>query len=388
MREAVIVSAVRTPVGRCRGALAPVPAHELGALTVREAVKRSNIDPAEVDEVVYSNLMNHEINNMGRMVGLAAGLPIEVPGITVDRQCGASLNAFAYAAILIRAGYADVIVAGGVESDSRRTYTMDKPEAPYQVAPPKWSDVHTAPDEIGNDSMVQTAQNIADRFGITRSECDEFAVRSHALASRAWDEGRFASQVVPVEVKTRKSSVTVDKDETVRPGTTMEILAKLPSVTGPDGIVTAGNSSPMSDGSGALVVMEKELAKKRGLEILGTFKAYAAAGVDPTIMGTGPIAATRKLMKQTGMTMKDFDLIEMNEAFAAQSIKCIRDLEIDMDKLNVNGGAIALGHPLAGTGSILLTKMVYELKRQNLSTGLITFCCGGGQGVSVVIERE
>jgi acetyl-CoA C-acetyltransferase len=388
MREAVIVSAVRTPVGRVRGALAPVPAEDLGALVVKEAVKRSTVAPADIDEVVFSNLMNTNINNMARMVGLAAGLPLEVPGITVDRQCGASLNAFAYAAILIEAGYADVVVAGGVESDSRRNYVMDKPTEPFQVMPPQWSEVCVVPAEYGRDSMVDTAENIAADFGISRAECDQFAALSHDKAARAWDAGYFDEQVVPVEVKLRKSTQIVSKDEPVRPGTTVEILSKLRPVKGEGGIVTAGNSSPMSDGAGALVVMEKEKAKAMRLHVLGRFRAYAAAGVEPRIMGIGPVYATRKLMRKTGMSLDDMDLVEMNEAFAAQSLACIRELGVDIERLNVNGGAIALGHPLAGTGAILVTKMVHELQRRDAGTGLITFCCGGGQGVSVVIERE
>lgn len=389
MREAVIVSAARTPVGKCRGVLAPLKAHELGALAIKEAVSRANINPEDIDEVIFGNLMNNEVNNMSRMVSLAAGLPISVPGITVDRQCAASLNAFAYAAILIQSGFADIVVAGGVESDSNRPYLMEKPTAAYQVMPPRWSDIYVTPKEFGNPSMIQTAENLADKYGITRQECDAFSVLSHQKAGRAWDGGYFDSQVVPVIVPQGKGkTITVAKDEAVRPDTTEEILGKLSAIVKNDGVVTAGNSSPMSDGAGVVVVMEKEKAKSLGLEILAKFKSYAAAGVDPAIMGIGPVAATKKLFTQTGMTMKDIDLIEMNEAFASQSLACIRELNMDMDKLNVNGGAIAIGHPLGGTGGILLTKMVYELKRRDLQTGLISFCCGGGMGVSVVIERE
>lgn len=389
MREAVIVSAVRTPVGKCRGALASVPAHELGALAVREAVKRAKIDPALIEDIIWANLMNNEINNMGRMVGLSAGLPIEVPGITLDRQCPASLNALAFASMFIEGGYNDIMVAGGCESDSRRTYTMEKPTGAYQVNPPQWAVIHTAPDEIGNVPMGLTAENVAEKYGITREECDAFAVRSHKKVAAAWEAGYFNEQVVPVEVQLGKGKVNVvAKDEAVRPDTSMESLAKLSPVFKKGGIVTAGNSSPMSDGAGAMVIMEKSLAKSMGLEILAKFKAYAAAGVDPKIMGIGPVASTRKLFKKTGMTMNDIDLIELNEAFAAQSIACIRDLGIPEDKINVNGGAIAHGHPLAGSGAVLVAKMVYELKRRNLSTGLISFCAGGGQGVSVVLERE
>ncbi|MCL6477315.1 MAG: thiolase family protein [Peptococcaceae bacterium] len=387
MREAVIVSAVRTPVGKCRGTLAPVPAHELGALVVKEAVKRANINPEEIEEIIFGNLLNNEVANMARVVGLAAGLPVSVPGITLDRQCAASLNAIAYAAVLIQAGYSDVIVAGGVESDSRRTYVMEKPTAAYQVMPPQWAEIREIPE--GHIPMGITAENVAEKFGITRRECDEFSLFSHQKAVKAWDAGYFDEQVIPVEVPQGKGkTILFSKDETVRRDTSLEALAALPPAFKKGGLVTAGNSSPMSDGAGAVVVMEKEKAKSLGLEIWATFKGYASVGVEPGIMGIGPIAATRKLFAKTGMTMKDIDLVELNEAFASQSIACIRELGIDMEKLNVNGGAIALGHPLAGTGAILVTKMVYELKRRGLQTGLISFCAAGGQGVSVILERE
>ena len=250
MREAVIVSAVRTPVGRVGGALASVPAQDLGALVVKEAVKRASIDPKEIDEVIFSNLMNTDVNNMGRMVALGAGLPLEVPGIAIDRQCGASLTGFAHAAMSIQAGFADIVVAGGVESDSRRNYIMDKPEKAYQVMPPQWSTLRVCPPEYGHDSMVETAENIARQYGISREECDEFAVLSHQKAAKAWEEGRFDDQIIPVEVKTRKGIITVDRDEVVRPETSMETLGRLRPVMG-EGVVTAGNSSPMSDGAGA-----------------------------------------------------------------------------------------------------------------------------------------
>jgi acetyl-CoA acetyltransferase family protein len=389
VREAVIVSAVRTPVGKFRGSLASVSAHDLGALVVKEAVKRANINPEEIDEVIFGNLMNHEINNMGRMVGLTAGLPISVPGITLDRQCASGLNAIAYASMFIQGGFADIIVAGGVESDSTRTYTMEKPTVAYQFAPPKWAVVHVAPDPI-NLSMGMTAENVGAKFNLTREQCDEFAVRSHQRAAKAWDLGYFDEQVIPVEVSLRKGkTMVVSKDETIRPDTSIEGLAKVPlAFKKPgEGIVTAGNSSPLCDGASAVVVMERKKAESLGLEILAKFVSYAAVGVDPVIMGTGPIAATKKLFKQTGLTMDDIDLIEMNEAFATQSLACIKELNMPMEKLNVNGGALALGHPMGATGSILVTKLCYELKRRNLKRGLISFCVGGGQGVAAIIER-
>ena len=389
MREAVIVSAVRTPVGRVRGVLAPVPAHELGALVIKEAVARAKIDPGEVEDVIFGNLFANETANMARMALLTAGLPIHVPGITVDRQCSSSLNAIALAAALIQSGYADVLVAGGTESDSRRAYVMEKPTTAYQVSPPQFVNVKLAPHAIGDPPMVITAENMAAKYNLTRQECDEFALRSHQRATKAWEEGRFDDQIVPVSVPQGKGApIIVNKDETFRPDTSMQVLSKLSPAMKKDGIVTAGNSSPMSDGAGAVVVMEKRQVMHRGLEPLATFRGYATVGVDPNIMGIGPVPATRRLFERMRLRLEDVDLYEVNEAFAAQIIPCIRELNLDEEKLNVNGGAIALGHPLAGTGAILTTKLVYEMKRRNLRYGLISFCCGGGQGFSALFERS
>jgi len=384
VREAVIVSAVRTPVGKCRGALASVPAHILGATVVKEAVLRAKIDPERIDDVIFANLMNNEVNNMGRMVALEADLPIAVPGITLDRQCASSLNALAYGAMQIMAGFAEIIVAGGVESDSRRTYSLEKCEVAYSVLPPKFVDIHTAPDRYGNVTMGVTAENVARKYSFTRRQLDEFAERSHRLAAKAWDAGIFDEQLVPITVKDK----VMKRDESVRPDCTVDTLAQLKPAFLADGLLTAGNSSPMSDGAGAMVIMERSLAEKAGLEILGTFRGYAAAGVDPKIMGVGPIAATAKLMKQTGCEVTDIDLWELNEAFASQAVACIQEIGMDIDRVNPNGGAIALGHPLAGTGAILTAKTVYEMKRRNLKKAVITFCVAGGQGVAVLLTRE
>lgn len=389
MREAVIISSVRTPVGRCRGALASVPAHVLGAAAVREAVRRSGVDPERIDDVVFANLMNNEINNMGRMVALEAGLPISVGGITLDRQCAASLNALAYGALQIMSGFADVIVAGGVESDSRRTYSLEKCETAYSVMPPRFVDIHTSPDSIGNPSMGITAENIAARWGITRREMDEFAVRSHALASEAWAAGRYADEVVPIEVKAGKGkTIVVDRDESVRADCTLESLSGLRPAFKPDGLVTAGNSSPMSDGGGAMVIVDRDTARAMGAEPLAVFRGYAVAGVDPNVMGIGPVAAVGKLLARTRLKVADIDLWELNEAFASQSIACIRDIGMDLDKVNPNGGAIAIGHPLAGSGAVLVARTVREMNRRDLRRAVVTFCVGGGQGVAVLLERD
>lgn len=388
-REAVIVSAARTPVGKCRGALAAVPAHKLGAHAVREAVRRANIDPAEIDDVLFGNLMANEYANIARIVTLEAGLPYTVPGITLDRQCASSLSAFCMAAALIESGQADVLVVGGVESDSRRCYVMEKPTLAYQNTPPQWANISSAAALDDNISMGMTAELLAEKYGLTRLECDSFAVDSHKKAAAAWAAGRFDEQIVPVEVAQGKGgTVLFGKDEALRPDTDTETLAKLRPAFKSDGIVTAGNSSPMSDGAGALVVMAKGKACALGLPIMGIFRAAATVGVDPKIMGIGPVHATRKLLEKTGRSLDSIDLIEMNEAFAAQSITCIRSLGMDATKVNVNGGAIALGHPLAGTGAILITKLVYEMRRTGKQCGIVTFCVGGGQGVSALIERN
>ncbi|ATA21077.1 thiolase family protein [Gibbsiella quercinecans] len=389
MREAVIVAAARTPIGRCRGVLAPVPAHILGALAVKEAVRRAGIAAESIDDVIFANLMNHEINNMGRMVALEAGLPITVPGITLDRQCAASLNALAYGAIQIMAGFADVIVAGGVESDSRRTWMLEKTDTAYAVQPPRFVDIHTAPDSLGNPPMGITAENIAEKYDFSRRQLDAFALRSHQRASAAWQAGCYDEQIVPVTVMDRKGRATgVSRDESVRPDCSLETLATLRPSFRPDGVVTAGNSSPMSDGAGALVVMERRLAERTGREILGVFRGYAAAGVDPNYMGLGPVPATAKLLQQTGLSVNDIDLWELNEAFAAQSLACMLEIGMDPDRVNPNGGAIAMGHPLAGTGAILAAKAVYDMRRRHLDNAVITFCVGGGQGVAVLLTRE
>lgn len=386
-RKAAIVSAVRTPVCKAGGSLAAVQAYELGAAAIEDAVKRADIDCEQIDIVVFGNTMAHNTNNIARVAALKAGLPVSVPGITLDIQCGSGLAAVSYGAMLIESGRADIVVAGGVESDSNRPFVLSRTEKAYSFSPPVFLDQLTTPPEMGNPVMGITAENIAERYGITREECDEFALRSHAKAARAWNSGRFESQIVPIEVKTKKNKYTVDRDETVRFDCNMESLAKLRPVFKKDGVVTAGGSSPTSDGGGALVLMESKLAERMGKEILATIGPFAIAGVDPLIMGTGPIAAVRKLLRNTGLSLSDFDLIELNEAFAAQSICCIRELGMNEEIVNVNGGALALGHPLGGTGAILTTKIVYEMRRRDVRKGLVTFCCGGGEGIALIVER-
>ena len=386
-REAVIVSAVRTPVGRCRGALAAVGAPELGALVIAEAVRRAGLQGEEVEEVIFSNLGNNDSANLARVVTLQAGLPFTVPAITIDRQCSSGLNAIAIGALMIEAGEADIVVAGGTESDSNRPHLMEKARVAYQVAPPQWLVRRTAPGAL-NVSMGTTAENLGRKYHITREECDAFALESHRKAAAAQAAGRFDEQMIPVTVPGKRGKTTVvDRDECVRPESTMETLGSLPTAFEPDGVCTAGNSSPMSDGAGAVVLMDRETAEKKGLEPLAVFRGFAVTGCDPSIMGIGPVEAIRKVLRKTGLTLEEMDLIELNEAFATQSIACIRELGLDMDKVNVNGGALALGHPLAGTGAILTAKLLYELKRRRARYGLVAFCMAGGQGGAAVFER-
>lgn len=386
-REAVIVSAVRTPVGRCRGALAAVGAPELGALVIAEAVRRAGLQGEEVEEVIFGNLGNNDSANLARVVTLQAGLPFTVPAITIERQCSSGLNAIAIGALMIEAGEADIVVAGGTESDSNRPHLMEKARVAYQVAPPQWLVRRTAPGAL-NVSMGTTAENLGRKYHITREECDAFALESHRKAAAAQAAGRFDEQMIPVTVPGKRGKTTVvDRDECVRPESTMETLGSLPTAFEPDGVCTAGNSSPMSDGAGAVVLMDRETAEKKGLEPLAVFRGFAVTGCDPSIMGIGPVEAIRKVLRKTGLTLEEMDLIELNEAFATQSIACIRELGLDMDKVNVNGGALALGHPLAGTGAILTAKLLYELKRRRARYGLVAFCMAGGQGGAAVFER-
>lgn len=389
MRKAVIVSAVRTPVGKCRGVLAPVAAYKLGSAVIKEAVRRSRIDAENIDEVLFANLTNVEVCNMARMCLLDAGLPMSIPGLTMNRNCASSLNAIAYAAILIESGNADIVVAGGVESESRTNYVMEKPFQAYQKQPPRFVQTQFSPPQIGDPSMIISAENVAERFGITREQCDAYALLSHQRATQAWSSGVFEEQIIPVTVDLGKGkNIEVNRDECFRPNANIEDMSRLKPVMKRDGVVTAGNASQMSDGAAAVVVMEKSMAIEREMEILAEFEGYTSVGVDPNIMGIGPVYATNKLLHKLRMTLDDVDLIELNEAFASQTLACVNELKIDISKMNINGGAIALGHPLGGSGAVVATKLIYELKRQKLSRGLVTFCCGGGQGVAVMFSRE
>jgi acetyl-CoA C-acetyltransferase len=387
-RDAVIVSAVRTAIARQGGALATVPAHIFGAEVIKEAMRRVNIGPEMVDDVIMGNVLSGG-GNIARLTALQTGLSLEITGLTVDRQCGSGINAVNLAAQAIRAGDGDVYIAGGIESMSRAPYLMDRPEKPYSSTPPSFRKSQLSPKEIGDPPMGITAENLAKKYGISREEQDEFALRSQQKMARAMQEGRFKEQIVPITVPVKKGEpIVFDTDEHPRPNTTIEALSKLPPAFLEGGTVTAGNSSGLNDAASALVIMSREKAEELGLTPLAVIRAYAVAGVDPNIMGIGPVPATRKVLKKAGLTLDDMDLIEINEAFAAQVIACDRELNMNPEKVNVNGGAIAHGHPLGATGAILITKAVYELQRSGGRYALITACIGGGQGIATIIERE
>lgn len=390
-KHAVVVNALRTPVGKMRQSLASVDAMVLAAEVIKASIERSGLDPAQVDEVLYGNLMNNDNGSPARMAWLAAGMPLEVPGASIERRCASSLTALGFAAALIESGHAEIVMAGGVDSYSQQPILMKRPEQAYP-ATLKVLEVKRTPDNIGDVSMIRTAENLAKKYNVDREECDRLAYRSHMLAARAWSEGLFDEQVVPITIPKKKGDpVVVTMDDCVRADCSMESLSRLKPVLGGDGVVTAGNSSPMNDGASAMLVTSEDRAEREGLEPLGVVTAFASAGCHPHYMGYGPVVATEKLMAQTGLTLKDFDLIEINEAFAAQSLACLKvmglDNEEDMARINVNGGAIAIGHPNAASGGILTARILHEMKRRNAKRGLITFCIGGGQGMSLVVER-
>ncbi|MGN0735440.1 MAG: thiolase family protein [Anaerovoracaceae bacterium] len=387
LRKSVILSAVRTPVCKAKGKLAPLRAENLGAVAFKEAVERSGIDPKEIDQALFTNVNNLDLKAPGKYISLDLGYGTDIVAYNIEHGCGSSLTAAALGSMLVEHGTADVVVAGGVEHSSTAVYMMDRPTSGYGMMPPKWCTMKTTPKAYENLNMGQTAERIAKEYGITRQECDEFSVLSHKRAANAWKNLYFDEQIAPVMVPQKKGEpYVVDKDDIFREDCSLEGLAKLPPSFEKDGIVTAGNSSPFCDGSSALVICEAEKAKAQSLKPIGRIVDYTAVGVDPRIMGIGPAYATEKLLKRCKMTMNDIALVELNEAFASQTVACIKKLNLDIDKLNVNGGAIALGHPFAATGGVLITKMLYELKRRNEQYGIVCFCIGGGQGVAALVE--
>jgi acetyl-CoA C-acetyltransferase len=390
VRRAVVISGVRTPIGRYGGALAHVRPDDLAAIAIGAAVERSGVDPAAIDDVYFgaANQAGEDNRNVARMAALLAGLPETVPGVTLNRLCASGLSSVVSACHAVVAGDADVVVAGGVESMSRAPLVLPKAESGFprgnQVAFDTtlgWRFPNPRLEEMFPlESMGETGENVAERWGVTREEQDAFAARSQARWAAAQEAGRFADELVAVE--------EVEVDEHPRPGTTVETLAGLKPAFRKGGTVTAGNASGLNDGAAALVVASEEKATELGAEPLGTFVASSSAGVDPRVMGIGPIPAVRKLLRRVGVEPGDLDLVELNEAFASQSLVVVRELGLDEEKVNVNGGAIALGHPLGMSGARLVVSLLHELRRRDGRYGLATLCVGVGQGVSALFERD
>lgn len=392
MRDIVFTAAVRTPMAKNGGILTDLQAMDLGAAVIREAVKRSRINPAEYGECIFSCITAMQVKNPARACMLAAGIPVEVPGFSVDRGCGSSLTGMGVAAAMMEAGYFDAAIVGGVESCSNRPFLMNRVKNPAIYAPPGWSPQILTPPEYENLSNGETAEVVAERYHITREDCDAFAAASHQKTAAAWERGSFAEQVIPVTIKQKKKDdLVIAKDQIYREDCTAESLAKLPGSFRKDGVCTAGNSSPLTDGAACVVMMTREKAETAGCEILGSFRKFVSVGLQPQIMGMGPYYAVKKLLQETGLSMQDIDLVEINEAFASQSVACCKLLAeeawLTMDKVNVNGGAIAIGHPFGASGAILTARILYALKERNLHRGIVTFCVGGGLGVAMLVER-
>lgn len=392
MREVVIVSAVRTPIGKYGGALKDVSAVELGAIAVKEAMNRVGITPDMVEEVVFGSVLQGGLGqNVARQVSIAAGIPIEVPSMTLNKVCGSGLRTVSLAAQIIRSGDADCVVAGGTENMSMAPYFAPNVRWGARMGDTKMIDmmVHDGLTDIFNKyHMGITAENIVDQWSLTREEMDAFSADSQQKAEAAIKAGKFKDEIVPVVIPQKKGDpVVFDTDEHPSYGTTAEGLAKLKPAFKKEGSVTAANSSGINDGAAALIVMSKEKADALGLKPLATIKGYASAGVDPAIMGIGPVSSTQKALEKAGLSISDLDLIEANEAFAAQSLAVGRDLGLDPTKLNVNGGAIALGHPIGASGARILITLLYEMQKRDSKYGLATLCIGGGQGTALIVER-
>ncbi|MBR2767485.1 MAG: acetyl-CoA C-acetyltransferase [Solobacterium sp.] len=391
MRKPVIVSACRTAIGKFNGTLKDTPATELGAIVIREAMKRAGIKPEMVEEVYMANVIQAgNKQNPARQSAILAGIPVEVPAITINVLCGSGLHCVNLAAKLIAMGDKDIIVAGGMENMNLAPYLLMKARFGYRMNAGTLEDamIHDGlNDAFGYYHMGITAENVAEQWHLTREELDAFSAESQQKAEKAINEGRFNDEIVPVVIKTRKGDIVFDKDEGNRPGTTVESLAKLKPAFKKDGVVTAGNASGINDGAAALVLMSEDKAKELGIEPLAYWVGGELAGVDPSIMGVGPIYATRKVMAKTGYRIEDFDLIEANEAFASQSVAVEKELKWDHSRLNVNGGGIALGHPVGCTGARILVSLIYEMQKRDAKKGLATLCVGGGMGCAAIIER-
>ncbi|NLL18433.1 MAG: acetyl-CoA C-acetyltransferase [Clostridia bacterium] len=391
MAKAVIVSAVRTAIGSFQGSLAGVPAVDLGALVIKEAMARAGIGGEQIDEVIMGNVLQAGLGqNPARQAAIKAGIPAEVPAMTINKVCASGLKSVALAAQAILAGQAEVVVAGGMENMSLAPYLLNKARTGYRMGDDKVVDAMIKDGlwcAMTDVHMGITAENVAEQYGLTREEQDQFALASQEKAAKAIAEGRFQEEIVPVEIPQRKGDPVVFAVDEHPRATSPEKLAALRPAFKKDGTVTAGNASGINDGAAALVVMSEEKAKELGLEPLAYVVAAASAGVDPSIMGTGPIPATRKALAKAGLTMEDIDLIEANEAFASQALAVAKDLAMPEEKVNVNGGAIALGHPIGASGARILTTLLYEMKRRGSRYGLATLCIGGGQGTALIVER-
>lgn len=397
MRRAVVIDAVRTPVGRYGGVLSAVRPDDLAALVIRKLIERTGVDPKLIDDVYVgaANQAGEDNRNVARMAVLLAGLPDSVPGSTVNRLCASSLDAINIAARLIEADHGDVMIAGGVESMSRAPFVVPKADAAFSRTAEIYDTTIgwrlTNPKLVAMYhpySMGETAENVAKKYKLTREEQDRFAFESQMKCKAAMEAGRFKDEIVPVTIEQKgKPPIIVDRDEHPRPETTLEALARLKPAFAKDGTVTAGNSSGINDGAAALLLMEEATAKRLGLPMLARVGPSATAGVDPSCMGLGPIPAVRKALSRARLKIGDIDLIELNEAFAAQCIPCIRELGMAPSRVNVNGGAIALGHPLGCSGARITTTLLHEMKRRGVRRGLATMCVGVGQGVATVFER-
>ena len=391
MEDAVIVGAVRTAVGSFGGQFKDVPATELGAHAVRAALERAGISGEEVDEVVLGCVLQAGLGqNPARQAAIAAGIPHEVPATTINMLCGSGLKAVAIASQMIRAGDVDIVVAGGMENMTRAPYLIPSGRFGARMGDAQLIDsmVHDGLWDAFNDiHMGVTAENLAEQYGISREEQDEFAASSQQKAERAVADAVFKDEIVPIEVPVKGGTRVVDNDEHPRPGTTAEALAKLRAPFRRDGTVTAGNASGVNDGAAAIVVMSASKANQRGLRTFGTVESYASVGVDPKIMGIGPVPAVRKALAKAGHELGDIDLFELNEAFAAQSLAVLRELDIDHQRINPHGGAIALGHPIGASGGRILVTLLHEMRRRESRRGLATLCVGGGQGQAAVIRN-
>lgn len=397
MREAVIVDALRTPIGKYNGSLQHVRPDDLAAAVIRELLKRNPLDPSLVEDVFFgcANQAGEDNRNVARMAVLLSGMPESVPGVTVNRLCASGLEAINQAAAAIHSNIGDIFIAGGTESMSRAPYVMLKPNLSGERGNQTmydttlgWRMVNSKlAEQYPPISLGETAENVAERYGITREEQDEFALSSQLKAQAAIQSGRFKSEIVPMEIKQGKQTVVFDTDEHPRADTTLEKLAQLKPAFKANGSVTAGNSSGINDGASALLIMERQTAERLGLTPIAKIVTWAASGVDPAYMGIGPIPAVTKALKKANLTVSQLDLIEVNEAFASQSVACAKELGFDMNKVNVNGGAIALGHPLGCSGARIVTTLVHEMTRTDCRYGLATMCIGVGQGLATVIEK-